>query len=98
MVQDISFILTIGKWRLAEDEQGKIVSAFVVWVDLFISVILYAPIFQGPVLMAIEAATMEDYESDNPVQHAQQVLGRDFVSTQVIFTLAEEYKWILPRW
>ena len=54
--------------------------------------------FQGPMVKAIEAATSEDYESDEPVQHALQVFGRDFVSNQVILSLAEEYKWVLPRW
>ena len=60
--------------------------------------IWYAPMFQGPMVKAIEAATSEDYESDEPVQHALQVFGRDFVSNQVILSLAEEYKWVLPRW
>ena len=49
-------------------------------------------------LMAIEAAASEDNESDEPVQHAQWVFVHDIVSNQVILSLAEEYKWVLPRW
>ena len=65
---------------------------------MFIAFTWFAYMFQGSMLMAIEAATSEDYESDEPVQHAKQAFGHDFVSHQVILSLAEEYPWVLPRW